>query len=126
MKVGEAVADMANRLIAQAEDGADGTQLEKATEEILAEWRTNVDDDRRYVGLLRKLTDHLLEQREAYSRRAAKRSKSGDQSAADQLQNWAETINAAIQALRDRRAELKSHRAMEQALPHPRPRIGRP
>ncbi len=125
MKVVETVSDTANRLIAQVEGGADGTQLEKATEGILAEWRTRVDDDRRYVRMLRKLTDNLLEQRDAYSRRAAKRSKSGEQSAAERLQQWAEAINAAIQALRDRRAELKALRtAAEPALP--RPWIGRP
>ena len=109
MKVGEVVFDTANKLIAQVEDGADGPELERKTQAIIAEWRTGGGDGQGFARLLRKLTDTLLEQRDAYSRRAAKRAKS-DPSSADRLQRWSETLNVAVQALRDERAELKTQR----------------
>ena len=111
VKVGEVVSDTANKLIAQVEDGADGPALERTTRAIIAEWRNGIADGHALARLLRKLTDSLLEQREAYSRRASKHAKSASQPAADRLGHWAETINAAIQALRDERAELKAQRA---------------
>jgi hypothetical protein len=110
VKVGEVVSDMANKLIAQVEDGADGPAVERTTHAIVAEWRSGIEDGQALARLLRKLTDNLLEQREAYSRRASKRSRSANQPAADRLRHWAETINAAIQTLRDERAELKAQR----------------
>ena len=113
MRIGEEVSDAANKLISQVEEGAHGPELEKTARAIMAEWRSGTEDRHGYARLLRKLTDALLEQRDAYARRAAKRTKAGNQSAANMLQRWFDALNVAIQALRDERAELKAQRRIE-------------